>query len=77
MSINSESVVNWEPKFTVDSLEYILGEVLLLLQIRQSDEPKTIQLESNISRLTLETNLISKVTVFVYLYLYICYVLDN
>ena len=61
MSINSESVVNWEPKFTVDSLEYILGEVLLLLQIRQSDEPKTIQLESNISRLTLETNLISKV----------------
>ena len=77
MSINSESVVNWEPKFTVDSLEYILGEVLLLLQIRQSDEPKTIQLESNISRLTLETNLISKVTVFVYFYLYICYVLDN
>ena len=77
MSINSESVVNWEPKFTVDSLEYILGEVLLLLQIRQSDEPKTIQLESNISRLTLETNVISKVTVFVYLYLYICYVLDN
>ena len=77
MSINSESVVNWEPKFTVDSLEYILGEVLLLLQIRQSDEPKTIQLESNISRLTLETNVISKVTVFVYLYLYICYVSDN